>query len=98
MEGTYFRTDALHRTCTYRLVDSNNGTDLRHPVTNPDMMDKLLPGRGDVDFTDKAVKLQALKHVNKSSEGDVLQRPFLSASYCLETVVRFKQRSIEYIS
>ena len=74
----------------YRLVDSTNGTDLSHPSMNPDMVDKLRPGRGGVDFTDEAVKRQALKHVHTNSEGDVSQTPFLSASYDFKTVVALK--------
>ena len=80
----------------YRLVDSTNGTDLRHPSINPEMVDKLRPGRGGVDFTDEAVKRQAMKHVHTNSERDVSQTPFLAASYDFKIVVALKALIVEH--
>ena len=58
------------------------------------MVDKLRPGRGGVDFTDEAVKRQALKHVHNNSEEDVSQTPFLSASYSFSAVKAMKAQAV----
>ena len=42
-----------------------------------------------VNFRDKAVKQQALKHVEKCSEGDFGERPFVSAGQELEALISF---------
>ena len=44
------------------------------------MSQKLKEGRV-VNFSDKEVKQQALNHVDKSSEGDFGERPFVSAGW-----------------
>ena len=84
------------KTHVYRLLDDLYGTDTRHP---PDMTtamrDKLVEGRL-VDFSDRMVKMQALRHVSKESEGNVGDRPFLSCGWCLGEIVAFGSSSMTH--
>ena len=42
-----------------------------------------------VNFNDPVVKQQALKHVDKMSEGQPSERPFISCSKSLEAILPF---------
>ena len=42
-----------------------------------------------VDFNDPVVKQQSLKHVDKMSEGQLAERPFISWSKSLEALTPF---------
>ena len=51
-------------THVYRLIDDDNGLDTKFPKVTEAMSHKLKP-EAVVDFSDKQVKQQALKHVDK---------------------------------
>ena len=49
-----------------------------------------------VDFTDSAVILQTLKHVSRISAGQYAERPFLSVSMSLESILPFGSAKMTY--
>ena len=82
-------------THVYRLIDDDNGLDTKIPKVTEAMSHKLKP-EAVVDFSDKQVKQQAITHVDKSSEGDMGQRPYLSTSLDLESLSGFGMRKITH--
>ena len=72
----------------YRLICESRGTDLVFPAVTERMARKLQKDE-DVDFRDKDVILQALCHVDKISEGNLAERPFLSWSKSQAALIPF---------
>ena len=72
----------------YRLIDNLNGMDLFFPGVSAAMSQKLKEGEP-VDFSDQDVRDQALLHVSNVSEGNYGERPFLSVSLDLESLIFF---------
>ena len=79
-------------THVYRLIDEKNGSDLRFPCQLDEAIRHKVQHNIPVNFHDPAIKRQALRHVDKVSEGKVYDRPFLSTSYSLASVVGFASR------
>ena len=76
----------------FRLLDEKLGTDIKFPrPLDASIYGKVQPNEL-VNFHDLDIKMQALRHVDKISDGRVWDRPFVSTSYSLDAVVAFASR------
>ena len=73
----------------YRLIANETGVDVRHPPVASAMSHRMQEPAGRVDFSDRQVKEYGIMHVDKMSEGNLMRRPFLSASSQLEVLLPF---------
>ena len=87
--------DGTPVTHAYRLICEAYGSDLVPPPLNSSMSTRIVDGVT-VDFTDPAVILQTLKHVSKISAGQYAERPFVSVSMSLESILPFGSAKITY--
>ena len=80
--------DDILVTHLYRLIDELHCTAV-HQHRPSEAMSHRLQEDQNVNFADEVVRQQALKHVDKMSEGKVYERPFLSCSKSLESLAIF---------
>ena len=76
----------------YRLLDEKKGSDLSFPGPLDMAICHKVQHNKPVNFHDPDIKKQALRHVDKISDGRTCDRPFLSTSYSLDAVVSFASR------
>ena len=84
------------RTHLYRLLDYDFGHDKRPPPFIRKAMSHILREEHVTDFSHQLIKEQAIKHVDKMSEGDYAERPFLSFSGDLETFLVFGSSHVKH--
>ena len=89
--------DGIPVTQAYHVVCHTSGSDLKFPAVSEAMSHSIWETKQGqlMDFSMTWVKHYVLKQIDKSSEGILAQRPFLSCSLDLEGAISFGNRKRE---